>query len=83
MSNMSASRTCLTAILITSVLLAAPAFAEGTGRWTSGAAMPTERTEVAAAEVGGKIYVLRGFRGELELEIYSPAGNRWSRGAAD
>jgi hypothetical protein len=34
--------------------------------------MPSERTEVAVAEVGGKIYVLGGFRGELELEIYSP-----------
>jgi hypothetical protein len=80
--DMSTSRTYPTATLITSVLLAAPAMAQGTGRWTSGAAMPSERTEVAVAEVGGKIYLLGGFRGELELEIYSPATDRWSRCAA-
>src|SRR5262245_1381381 len=50
--------------------------------WTRGAPMPSERTEVAVAEAGGKIYVLGGFRGELELEIYDPAADRWSRGAA-
>ena len=43
--------------------------------------MPSERTEVAVAEVSDKIYVLGGFRGELELEIYDPAADRWSRGA--
>ena len=79
---MSASREFLTGILISLVLLAAPALAQGTGHWTSGAAMPSERTEVAVAEVGGKIYVLGGFRGELELEIYDPTADRWSRGAA-
>lgn len=71
-----------TATLIASALLAAAALAQGTGRWTSGAAMPSERTEVAVAEVGERIYVLGGFRGELELEIYDPATDRWSRGAA-
>jgi Kelch motif len=44
--------------------------------------MPSERTEVTVAEVGDKIYVLGGFRGELELEVYDPAADRWSRGAA-
>ena len=34
------------------------------------------------AEVGGKIYVVGGFGGERELEIYDPAANRWSRGAS-
>src|SRR4029450_6299665 len=81
-SNMSTSRKYLTATLISSVLLAAPAFAQGTGRWTSGAAMPSERTEVAVAEVGGKIYVLGGFRGELDLEVDDPGAERWSRGAS-
>jgi N-acetylneuraminic acid mutarotase len=33
------------------------------------------------AEVGGKIYVVGGFRGERELEIYDPSTDRWSRGA--
>jgi Kelch motif len=37
----------------------------------------------AVAEVGGKIYVVGGFRGERELvEIYDPATDRWSRGDA-
>jgi Kelch motif len=48
----------------------------------SGAVMPSERSEVAVAEVREKIYVLGGFRGELELEIYDPSMDRWSRGAA-
>jgi Kelch motif len=34
---------------------------------------------VAVAEVGGKIYVVGGFRGERELEIYDPAADRWNR----
>jgi N-acetylneuraminic acid mutarotase len=44
--------------------------------------MPSARTEVAVAEVGGKIYVVGGFGGERELEIYDTAADRWSRGAA-
>ncbi len=44
--------------------------------------MPSARTEVAVAEVGGKIYVVGGFRGERELEIYDPVADRWSRGAS-
>jgi Kelch motif len=38
--------------------------------------MPSVRTDVAVAEVGGKIYVVGGFRGERELEIYDPAADR-------
>jgi hypothetical protein len=38
--------------------------------------------EVAAAELGGKIYVVGGFGGERELEISDPTADRWSRGAA-
>ena len=52
------------------------------GRWSQGAAMPSSRTEVAVAEVNGKIYVVGGFGGERELEIYDPATDRWSRGAS-
>jgi len=62
-------------------LLAAAAFAQGTGRWTVGTPMPSARTEVAVAEVGGKIYLVGWFGGERELEIYDPAADRWSRGA--
>ena len=54
--------------------------AQGTGKWTKGAPMPSERTEVAVAELQGKIYVVGGFGGQRELEIYDPAANSWSRG---
>jgi N-acetylneuraminic acid mutarotase len=61
---------------------AASAQAPAPGRWSQGAAMPSSRTEVAVAEVNGKIYVVGGFGGERELEIYDPATDRWSRGAS-
>jgi N-acetylneuraminic acid mutarotase len=57
-------------------------FAQGIGRWTIGPPMPSARTEVAVAEVGGKIYVVGGFGGERELEIYDSVADRWSRGAS-
>jgi hypothetical protein len=81
MTIMSASRVSFSSILLASVLISAAASAQGNGRWTSGTPTPSERTEVAAGEVSGRIYVLGGFRGELELEIYDPASDRWSRGA--
>ena len=62
-------------------LRATAVFAQGMGRWTIGTPMPSARTEVAVAEVGGKIYVVGGFGGERELEIYDSAAGRWSRGA--
>jgi hypothetical protein len=37
---------------------------------------------LAVAEVNGKIYVVGGFGGERELEIYDPSTDRWSRGTA-
>jgi N-acetylneuraminic acid mutarotase len=70
------------ALLAGGALLAAAAFAQGTGRWIMGTLMPSARTEVAVAEVGGKIYVVGGFGGERELEVYDPAADRWSRGAS-
>src|SRR5262245_63824470 len=79
---MSPPRKFLTAPVIVLALLATAAVAQDTGQWISGAVMPSERSEVAVAEVGGRIYVLGGFRGELETEIYDPGTNRWSRGAA-
>src|SRR6266508_5220700 len=69
-------------LMLGGTLLAAAAIAQGSGRWSSGAPMPSERTEVAAAEVSGRIYVVGGFGGERELEIYDPAADRWSRGRA-
>jgi hypothetical protein len=69
-------------MLLVAVLVSGAALqAQETGRWTSGAAMPSERSEVAVAEVGGKVYVIGGFAGQRELEIYDPATDSWSRGA--
>jgi hypothetical protein len=67
-------------VLLTAAALAQGTLAQGTGRWTTGTPMPSARTEIAVAEVGGKIYVVGGFRGERELEIYDPSTDRWSRG---
>src|SRR5262245_18358460 len=79
-------RQCLTllggGLLAGGALRATAAFPEGLGHWTIGTPMPSARTEVAVAEVGGKIYVVGGFGGERELEIYDTAADRWSRGAA-
>ena len=44
--------------------------------------MLSERSEVAVAEVGGNIFVVGGFGGQRRIEIYDPALDRWSRGAA-
>jgi hypothetical protein len=38
---------------------------------------------LASPERCGKIYVVGGFGGERELEIYDSAADRWSRGASD
>jgi N-acetylneuraminic acid mutarotase len=76
---MSRCTTSAAALLAAGVLLTVAAFARGSGRWTTCAPMPSSRTEIAVAEVNGKIYVVGGFRGERELEIYD---DLWSRGAA-
>jgi hypothetical protein len=59
-------------------LLATAFSAQGIGRWIISTPMPSSRTEVAVAEVGGKIYVVGDFGGERELEIYDSAADRWS-----
>lgn len=61
----------------------------GLGEWTRLAPAPTKRTEVVAAVVGGKIYLLGGFAepalGNLTsltvsnlVEEYDPATDRWN-----
>src|SRR6516225_3959362 len=82
LTDMPRFRTFAAALLVGGALFAAGAFAQGIGRWTTGSPLPSARTEVAVAEVGGKIYVVGGFRGERELEVYDPAADRWSRGAS-
>src|SRR5262245_22070154 len=61
--------------------LCASAFGQGPGRWMIGAPMPSERSEVAVAAVEGRIYVVGGFDGQTELEVYDPTVDRWTRGA--
>jgi N-acetylneuraminic acid mutarotase len=51
------------------------------GTWTTFAAMPTPRQEVAAATLGGRVYVIGGFGQGAEpmptVEAYDPATNQW------
>ncbi len=66
-------QTLFIALLVGGVLLSGAAVsAQGTGRWTTGAPMPSERSEVAVAEVGGMIYVVGGFSGQRELDRHRP-----------
>jgi N-acetylneuraminic acid mutarotase len=37
---------------------------------------------LAVAEVGGRTFVVGGFGGQRELEIYDPSGDHWTRGAS-
>jgi N-acetylneuraminic acid mutarotase len=73
-------RLLFVASLATTLITAA--VAQAPGRWSNGTPMPSSRTEVAVAELGGKIYVVGGFSGERDLEIYDPTADRWSRRAA-
>lgn len=81
----------LLASLLT-IVLGGPSFGQETadrGVWKTMAPAPTKRTEVAAAAVGGKIYVIGGFEEprlsnitELAIsnvvEEYDPATDRWT-----
>jgi hypothetical protein len=52
------------------------------GAWRTLAPMPTPRTEVAVAELDGKIYVIGGFEVDgapsAKVEVYDPATDTWS-----
>jgi len=61
----------------------APTAAQGQLEWQHLAPVPTPRTEVAAAAVDGRIYVIAGFaeQGTVStVEIYDIAGDSWSTG---
>ena len=48
------------------------------GIWSTLAPMPTARSEVAAAELNGKIYVFGGFGAGANMnEEYDPQANSW------
>ena len=51
------------------------------GGWRTLAPMPTPRSEVAAAELNGEIYIAGGFEGDgspsAKVEAYNPATDTW------
>ncbi|HEX7148344.1 MAG TPA: kelch repeat-containing protein, partial [Actinomycetota bacterium] len=56
----------------------------GDPAWRALAAVPSERTEVAAAAVGDRIWVLGGYAPDgatlATAEVYDTAADRWARG---
>jgi N-acetylneuraminic acid mutarotase len=64
-------------------LESAPALAQcPAGRWVTLAPMNEPRQELAAAQLGGKIYAVAGLAGSATAnEIYDPASDHWSFGA--
>jgi N-acetylneuraminic acid mutarotase len=56
------------------------------GTWARLASMPSVRQEVAAAEAGGRIYVIGGFGESFAasdlVEAYDPGTDRWERRAS-
>ena len=53
-------------------------------KWTRKADMPTVRSNLTISAVGGKIYAIGGFNGNMPLaatEIYDPAADMWAKGA--
>jgi len=62
------------------VLLLAASTTGDPGRWTTGAALPTARSEVAVAAIGSRVFVVGGFArgGNQRLtEEYDAATGRW------
>ena len=55
--------------------------------WTPVASLPSARSDLAAATVGGKIYVFGGCRGPgtilADVDVYNPVTNTWSTAPTD
>ena len=53
--------------------------------WTTGAPMPTARSEIAGTILDGKIYIIGGFDGSgrstTATEVYDPMANEWTTSA--
>src|SRR5262249_10266328 len=59
-------------------LLALLLLLSGEGGWSRGAPMPTERGEVGAAAVDGRIYVVGAYSGTTNAnEAYDPTTDTW------
>ena len=58
-----------------------------TDTWSAVAPLPTPRSDLAAATVGGKIYVFGGCRGAIsvlaDVDVYDPVTNTWSSAPTD
>jgi Kelch motif len=67
-------------LLAGDALLATVALAQSIGRWDH--RHPNALHPYRGGGGRGKIYVVGGFGGERELEIYDSAAERWSRGAS-
>ena len=64
------------------VALATAGLGQGAGTWTRAAPLPSSRTEVTGAELGGRLYVIGGFgQGGDQVEVYDPRADRWERRA--
>lgn len=58
-----------------------------TDTWTTVASLPSARSDLAAATVGGKIYVFGGCRGSgtilADVDVYNPVTDTWSAAPTD
>jgi N-acetylneuraminic acid mutarotase len=62
--------------------LVSPGLGQGAGTWTRAAPLLSSRTEVAGAELGGRLYVVGGFgQGGDQVEAYDPRTDQWERRA--
>lgn len=71
-------------VMILLFLFNGPAFAENSGHWKIMPPVPTTRTEVAVAQLDGKIYVAGGFTPKgvsARVDVFDTATSQWSETA--
>jgi N-acetylneuraminic acid mutarotase len=53
--------------------------------WSTGAPLPTPRSEIAGAALNGKIYIIGGFdetgQSTTTIEVYDPIADKWTEAA--
>src|ERR687898_927983 len=53
--------------------------------WTTGAPIPTPRSEIAGAALNGKVYIIGGFdetgQSTTTVEVYDPIADKWTTAA--